>query len=211
MPPNPKFADHKSECMLFETEHFYAYPCLGSIAAGHIMIVPKQDIPSCSRIPQDQRVEFERCFQHALHCVERAFGPSVAIEYGVWGQSVASAHIHIIPRKSDQYNVESFVTSMFKKSGFSLERIKSVQDIRESHYIFVQEDGLRHHVRIFPQKYDATKKYPYLKIRTFLSTEFALPHIATWQINSESMKKKDDEVREFTRQRLIKAAAELAQ
>ena len=85
--------------VIFETENFFVNLGVGLVAPGHIMLIPKRHYDCCADICKNLRPEFENLAKLIFGKIEIAFGAPFLVEYGVFGQSVAHAHLHFIPKK----------------------------------------------------------------------------------------------------------------
>ena len=85
--------------VIFETENFFVNIGVGLVAPGHVMLIPKQHYDCCADICKNLRTEFETLAKLIFGKIETAFGAPFLVEYGVFGQSVAHAHLHFIPKK----------------------------------------------------------------------------------------------------------------
>lgn len=85
--------------VVFETDNFFVNVGVGLVAPGHIMLISKQHYDCCADICKNLRPEFENLTKLIFGKIETVFGAPFLVEYGVFGQSVAHAHLHFIPKK----------------------------------------------------------------------------------------------------------------
>lgn len=64
-----------------------------------MMLIPKRHYDCCADIPKSLRPEFEDLTRLIFQKIKKTFGAPFLVEYGIFGQSVAHAHLHFIPKQ----------------------------------------------------------------------------------------------------------------
>ncbi len=91
-----------------ETDNFFVKVGKGIIAPGHVMIITKKHYLSFAELPTQYINELSYLEKYLSKIIRKAFKTSVfGIEYGIWGQSIHHAHIHIIPLKGPGYDIKN--------------------------------------------------------------------------------------------------------
>lgn len=105
------------EDVLYETANFFVKVGIGIITAGHVMIVSKQHYLCYAEMPHKFELELNQLKNKLIKIVAEHFAEPFLVEYGVWGQTIPHAHIHLIPLKDEHYNIGSIIEKMGKPSG----------------------------------------------------------------------------------------------
>ena len=192
------------EYNIFETENFYVKIGKGIITPGHVMLITKDHYDCFAEIPEELEQEFFEIKKYLIKKITETFSKPFLQEAGIWGQTVPHAHIHFIPTKTENYQVNSIIEEMVKPSGAELEIIdwKKLKEIykKERGYITIEEDGKTY---VFHTD-DVTKKPPHhLIYRYFFADKFNLKGTRSWQ-NMTEEDKKLDLVKINTTQKLLK-------
>lgn len=96
-----------SETSLFESEHFVAWPSLGALVEGWLILVPKGHLLSLAELPAYLRPEFIDFRLEVETAVERFYGPVSSFEHGpsapssTAGCGIDHAHLHLVPTRAD--------------------------------------------------------------------------------------------------------------
>ncbi len=139
--------DHDSvrEDVLFESEHFYVKACLASVAAGHVLIIPKEHFSCYGALARELDQEYLEVKHRTIEKVKELFSEPFLLEHGVWGQSVAHAHTHCIPLVGDGYSISSIFDEIIFPSKVSsveggLDLMRDVYS-QQGAYFAVEERG----------------------------------------------------------------------
>ncbi len=139
--------DHDSvrEDILFQSEHFYVKSCLASVALGHVLVIPKEHYACYGALPQELEKEYLQVKEKTIGRIrEKLFEPFL-LEHGVWGQSVAHAHTHIIPLQGERYFISSILEEMIFPSGVSYKEggLETMRELyhTEGGYLSIEEKG----------------------------------------------------------------------
>lgn len=192
----------EKEKIIHETKNFMVVIPKGMIAQGHLLIVSKAHYKAFGEIPEDIEEEFLNLWNKLEKKIEKEFGEIFVVEYGNKFQSVAHAHLHFIPKKSEKYEFKSVVEEMF-----SPELICEEADFKKIKKIFIEEDSYcmykeKNKLSICHTKdleWDEVGKS--LSIRTFLRVERGVKGIK-WQNLDEEDIKKDKENQRITKEKI---------
>lgn len=98
--------------VIFETENFFVNIGVGLVAPGHMMLIPKRHYDCCADIPRNLRPEFDGAAKLIFGKIKKVFGAPFLVEYGIFGQSVAPAYLHFIPK--GRKGIAHYSASRFK-------------------------------------------------------------------------------------------------
>ncbi|KAI8638780.1 HIT-like domain-containing protein [Parasitella parasitica] len=95
---------------------------LKPIAPGHVLVLPKRNIPRLADLDKDETADLMRSAQKIGDVVEKHYGCTsltMTIQDGPQaGQTVPHVHMHIIPRKKDDWaNNDDIYQELDKKQG----------------------------------------------------------------------------------------------
>lgn len=143
------FCDRKHETVcddiLYESENFYVKGCLASVALGHVLLISKEHYSCYGALSSSLDDEFFSLKERLIHRVRDTFSEPFLLEHGVWGQSVAHAHLHCIPLSGVGYTIDSIFEKLIFPSGVrflegSLEIMREVYT-QDGAYFYVEERG----------------------------------------------------------------------
>lgn len=107
------------EDIIHETDNFYVKVGMGIIAAGQVMIVPKKHYLCFVELPDELWGEYQQLKNKFIKKITEKFAEPFLVEYGACG-TIEHAHIHIIPKSSEEYQVED-VKEIVDDTGLSFE------------------------------------------------------------------------------------------
>lgn len=116
---------------LFETDNFFVKVGKGIITAGHVMIIPKHHYKAIGAIDNHLVNEYLDLKKLVTEKVSKVFYEPFLIEYGVFGQSVFHAHIHIIPKASSEYKEVDLFRDMILPTKTTTIEIDDFNELRE--------------------------------------------------------------------------------
>ena len=94
----PFCAAQPPDTLVWEDEHFFIKPSLGSLETeGYVLVIPKKHLPSYGDMSAEEHAAFVRVRNAASAAVSAAYDAPILFEHGVTGQTVKHAHLHIIP------------------------------------------------------------------------------------------------------------------
>lgn len=205
---NCLFCNIDNNSILYKTKNFYVKVGKGIITAGHIMIIPKKHYKAIAEIENNLVNEYLELKDKVAAEVTKQFAKPFLVEYGVYGQSVFHAHIHIIPTFSDEYNSVNILRDIFlpasKELNVKLIKITSFKELQnhyEKHkmYIYFESDGEQY---IFPVNNNMQSDISLLNYRCFFNN-LGLKGVKSWQNMTEEDIKNDNIKIEKTKQMLI--------
>jgi len=130
--------------VIAETTHCVAFPSLGALADGHVLISPKRHWHSLAALPDDVLSDFLALRAGIAQHLEHLYGPCVQFEHGVvegrgGGCGIDHAHLHLVPAPHGIHFRDIL------PSHLNLETLCSLGDMRERMsgnvpYIFVQDE-----------------------------------------------------------------------
>jgi len=186
--------------ILFDSAHFYVKSCLASVAAGHVLLIPKKHYPCYGALLRELEDEYLIVKKKVVDTVKERFSEPFLLEHGVWGQSVAHAHIHCIPLVGEGYSISSILEEMIYPSQISY--VEGGLDVmrkmyaNEGAYILYEERGrsLVCHVAGFSKQ----EWMPKIGFRHFFRRIFP-DTVLVWKDASEEQICRDRELRAVTR------------
>lgn len=177
--------------IIHETQNFYVKVGRAIITPGHIMIIPKKHYLAIGEIDDPIVDEYLKLKRETLKAVTEKFAEPFLVEYGVFGQSVFHAHIHIIPRSGYGYqNLDMFrsmilpAAEKLKIDIIKIKKFKELRDYYDKHreYIYFEQDGSKY---IIPtEKGSSEEKILALGYRHFFN-RMGLEGISGWKNMTE--------------------------
>ncbi|MCF7798791.1 HIT family protein [Candidatus Woesearchaeota archaeon] len=82
---------------VYEDEHFIAFLDINPVAKGHTLLIPKKHYPEVFDFPKEVSEAHFPTIQKLESALKQALGAR-KIVLAVWGDDVAHAHTHLIPR-----------------------------------------------------------------------------------------------------------------
>ncbi|MBU0460667.1 MAG: HIT family protein, partial [Nanoarchaeota archaeon] len=200
------FCDHEKikDDIIYETENFYVKVGISIITAGHVMITTKKHYRCYAEMPKELIPEFEQLKNKLITLITENFSKPFLVEYGIWGQTIAHAHIHLIPSQDKHYEIKSIIAELgipspvpFQEGTF--QTMKALYK-KNNGYVLLGEN---HKMFLF----DIEKVKNIQKSDTLLDYRpfFAKKGIGTgsWKNMSEEEKLADEEKREKTKKLLF--------
>ena len=209
MKDNP-FLENESEHedIIYRTENFFVKVGVGLAAPGHIMLITKKPYKCFADIPQELDEEYESIKSRLVTVIRNTFSEPFLIEYGVWGQTVAHAHIHFIPLRGAEYQVRSIIEEMVRPGNITIEMVTGLTDVRriykkEKGYLFIEEFGKQYVCHVSKIVYDINNRNPHLSYRLFFEKR-GVKAVGRWDQLSPTDKLFDEVKKQETIERLKK-------
>lgn len=186
------------EDSLYQTDNFWVKIGFGLIAPGQVMLIPRAHYDCLADLPQHLEQEFLDLKQEITEKVSAAFSSPFLIEYGNCG-TVQHAHIHFIPKKSEDFLITDVLGEMVI-SRVVPHQLMDPKTFREnyvagSRYIFVEDNGVS---CVLPQ--DSLRiNYNH---REYFSKVLGLPAAHSWSKLTLEEKMIDERKREITKKTL---------
>lgn len=192
------------EFKLFETSNFVVKVGYAIVAPGHVLIVSKKHIPCFSELPEKLYDEFFKLKKTVIENVTQNFSEPFLIEYGPFWQSVPHAHLHVIPKKSTNYEIKSVLKEMLIPSGveFKEAEFKELKGVFKKLGTYAAFEDKGRLFVCFVKKEDALKPNLFIKYRAFFTVQKSLDGISSWKNMSDNDKERDKVKRELTINRL---------
>ena len=185
------FCQNVSDGILFETNNFYIRVGKAIITPGHIMITPKNHYLAMGEIDNDIKQEYLDLKERVVEEVKNKFSEPFLIEYGVYGQSVFHAHIHIIPSSGDGYNNinlhDQLLSHSLKTLNLNPIFINNFEELQNYYnkygkYIYYEDSKKRY---IIPVETFSKEDIKFFGYRIFFSS-IGLNGIRSWKNMTES-------------------------
>lgn len=133
------FCDYaQQESIVAETDNFYATPSFGQISdGGHVLVIPRHHYSCLGAMEEESFDEFEELTQRVKGAITDVYGKPIAFEHGILGQSIAHAHLQLMPSAVDLFPRIHRDFRMFRA-------LSSIRDLRELHrtkgiYLYYQD------------------------------------------------------------------------
>ncbi len=187
--------------ILLETENFLVGVGIGIITAGHMMIITKKHFKCLAELPDELLEEYSELKEKLKKFISEKFSTPLLVEYGIWGQSVHHAHIHFIPLKSLEYEINDYLGELTELISvpFIVGDQNKLREIyqEEGVYVNLEENGelFIFDVSGLPQ----TKKKSFLDYRTFFA-EKGISGVRNYNDLTDEEKLKDQEKRRITKE-----------
>ena len=188
--------------IIYETDNFFVKVGFGLVTAGHVMIVSKLHVRCYGELPDELNEEYHQLKQFVIQTITDKFATPFLLEYGIWGQTVPHAHVHLIATQNDEYEVKSIIDEMVIPSHvpFTKGTLSDVKELyaKEKKYVYIEEDGQTYiiDVSLLPNKDKADTP---LDFRGFFPLKKGVKGIESWKNMSEETKVKDEEKRNVTK------------
>ena len=130
--------------ILWETDNFFVKVGVGILTPGHIMIIPRRHFSCFGELPKELEREFLALKNGVFNRLRSAFREPIVWEQGIYGQSINHAHLHFVPKKSDNPSFDNLYKRIFRElESIELDNILAIRDIYGEYgqYIYFEEDG----------------------------------------------------------------------
>lgn len=202
---NCLFCNIDNSSIIHETKNFYVKVGKGIITAGHVMIIPKAHYKAIAEIEDNLVNEYLELKDKVIAEVTKQFAKPFLVEYGVYGQSVFHAHIHIIPTSSEEYKNINIIRDLVLPASRELNiepiQITSFEELQDYYkqykmYVYFESDGEQY---IFPVNNNVQSDIPLLSYRCFFSN-LGIKGVKSWKDMTEEDIRNDNIKIEKTRQ-----------
>ncbi len=79
-----------------ENQHFFAFLDISPLAAGHTLVIPKQEVDYIFDMKEDLYLEFWQFAGQVAAAIKKSI-PCIKVGIAVIGLEVPHAHIHLVP------------------------------------------------------------------------------------------------------------------
>lgn len=138
---------------ILRTDAFYAFPSLGQIAEGHLLVVPVEHYCALADLPDNRLKELEGLSRHVRSALTEQFGVCIFFEHGIRGSGsggcgIDHAHLHAVPVAAD--GVLDVLRREF--GGCAIHDFAAIKEAvkQESSYLFFEDSSTNRYV--FPVK-----------------------------------------------------------
>lgn len=98
--------------IVYETEHFLVFPCMGQLREGHLLIASKKHINALGNLGTEQREELEKIIFLINNFYKKEYNMNLlCFEHGVLGDSgynggcgIYHMHIHLLPTNDSEFS-----------------------------------------------------------------------------------------------------------
>jgi diadenosine tetraphosphate (Ap4A) HIT family hydrolase len=130
---NCPFCDQQDPCwtyLLEETNNFRVICEYNPLKEGHILIIPKQHIPSIGEYPDNLFAEFKILYEKVSNFILSNYGSLSTFEHGRIGQTIFHSHIHLLPFSGN-------VLDIIPEGKSYLKEIENLESLRgKTEYLF---------------------------------------------------------------------------
>ncbi len=126
------------------TKHLVAFVDLAPLAPGHLLVVPRKDVPSFAALPRAAWTDWQALRGHLVEVLRRQWQQPVLFEHGsTWamrgGACIAHAHLQLLPIDAD-------LAQEMRTDGLQVVEISDQKEIprdtkRERPYFYVERSG----------------------------------------------------------------------
>ena len=164
-----------------KTDHFLAFPSLGPLREGHVLIAPKEHIIGMSGIPEAQYDELEEIFKDIKTKIAEEYGNPIFFEHGDIsmkkraGSCIQHAHFHGVPAN---IAVVDYLNRHFKGKEINqlaeLQKQTSTRTNKQEPYLFLEEKGRRY-------VFSVTEVLPSQYLRQVVAVQLGTPTRWDWR------------------------------
>ena len=132
--------------ILFATENFRAFPTIGQLVEGYVLVVPVSHYSALDEMPSELLPELAAFCGSVRTAISQSYGPSVCFEHGArkplnGGCGIYHAHLHIVPWNSP--NSPRDLAAELKES-FPCRKLETLADLAvdsdgKSPYLFYED------------------------------------------------------------------------
>lgn len=196
--------DKIKDDILFETAHFRVKVGIGIVTAGHVMIVSKQHYRCYAEMPKELEAEYQQLKNRLIKIITKQFAEPFLVEYGVFGQTVPHAHVHLIPKRALRYRIDSIVEELGATSGvpFQVGNFDGLRQLYRQNggYVFLEEKN-QMHLFDFAGKIPNPVSETTLCYRPFFA-KLGVGSGKSWKNMTEQDKLLDEQKRNLTKEKL---------
>lgn len=198
------FCKEDKERNLCETDNFFVRVGKGIITPGHIMIIPKHHYKAIGEIDNSLVQEFLDLKKLTIEKITKAFYKPFLVEYGVFGQTVFHAHLHLIPKASPDYKEVDLFKNMILLAKTQIIEIQSFNELQEYYnknkeYIYFEDDKKY----ILPITNIIRNNIDLVGYRSYFANKIKLQGIGSWKSMTEEDIKKDEVKVRTTKEKII--------
>jgi len=186
------------EDILWESENFFVKVGVGILAPGHVMMVSKNHLSCFGELPKNLFKEFSNFKEELFNSIKSNFSEPLIYEQGAYGQSVEHAHLHILPMKTDYFNLINIGDKILRDlKSTKIDDIFQIIDIfgKYGSYMYLEENGNK---QIF-HTLGIKKGYTF---RKEIAMHTGLHGLAFWQNMDEKEKQRNNEWIKITKEAL---------
>lgn len=97
--------------VVYETNHFLVFPCLGQLREGHLLIVLKNHVNAIGMLESEEMKELEKLIDRLSNYFKQVYGMDMlCFEHGVLddkghngGCGIYHMHLHLLPANQDEF------------------------------------------------------------------------------------------------------------
>jgi len=198
------FCKEDKERNLYETQNFFIRVGKGIVTPGHVMIIPKHHYKAFGEIDNNLVQEFLDLKKLAIEKISKVFYEPFLIEYGVFGQTVFHAHIHLIPKASKQYNEVDLFKGMILPTKTEIIEIQNFSELqnyynKNKEYIYFED----HKKYILPVSDIIRNNVGLVGYRHYFTYKIGLQGIDSWKRMTEDDIKQDNIKIKITKEKLV--------
>ncbi len=188
---------------LYTTKNFVIRVGKGIITPGHIMIIPKHHYKAIAEIEPSLTQEYLDLKKLAIEKITKIFYKPFLIEYGVFGQTVFHAHIHLVPKASNQYKEVDLFKNMIlpaETPAIEITDFNELQEYYKKHkeYIYFED----HKKYILPITDTLRENISLVGYRHYF-TKIGLKGVKSWKAMTDDDIKHDDIKIKETKEKLV--------
>ncbi len=154
--------------ILYENEHAFVVPTIGSITPNYLLIIPKRHVISCKDLSTEEIESLMQCKEK----IEYNVGSGTIFEHGSFsgqksgGASIEHAHLHFIPVEIDQSIIPN------KPEFKQIKSIAELNSINSEYLLIWNKSGIY---------YTKSESVPSQFLRKVIAKYFGVPDKWNWK------------------------------
>lgn len=125
--------------LVFETESFRLFPCMGCLREGHLLIASKKHYNAIGALDSEVMIELQGLVQKVVAFNKTEFkSETVVFEHGVTDDSgktggcgISHMHLHLLPMSKEEFDSVSEIIKKTKQN--TVRQIKNLREVKK-HY-----------------------------------------------------------------------------
>ena len=122
--------------LIFETESFRLFPCMGCLREGHLLIASKKHYNAIGALDSKAMIELQGLIQEVVNFYRTKYKrETVVFEHGVTDDSgktggcgISHMHLHLLPMSREEYDSVSEILNNSKQN--TVRQVKTLQEVK---------------------------------------------------------------------------------
>lgn len=132
--------------LIFETESFRLFPCMGCLREGHLLIASKKHYNAIGALDSKVMIELQVLIQKVVDFYRTKYkSETVIFEHGVTDDSgktggcgISHMHLHLLPMSREEFDSVSEIVNNSKKNTVrQIETLREVQKLYENQKTYI--------------------------------------------------------------------------